>query len=67
MTKLEAVKYALETNEYKRKFEFEELSVIMEKDGAFLAGTWGEKDYAESRGWTYVGTVAGLARELGLI
>ncbi len=66
MTKIEAVKYGIDANERRRECGLEELTIIMEKDGSYLAGTWSEQKYAESHGWKYVNTIADLAKELKL-
>ncbi|MCD7843632.1 MAG: hypothetical protein LUG17_03285 [Clostridiales bacterium] len=66
MTKIEAIEYGVAC--YKNRVVGEDTpSVLMEKDGEFLAGLWSEYDYAKSCGWKYAGSIPDEARALGLI
>ena len=63
MTKIEAIKYAVHAH----KHWDEDLSLIMERNGNYNAGSWDDREYAEKHGWKFVGHASDLARELGLI
>lgn len=41
----------------------EDHDIILVKNGKYMSGSWDEKEYAEKRGWEFVGTVAQLWRE----
>jgi hypothetical protein len=41
----------------------EDHDIILVKNGKYMSGSWDEKEYAEKRGWKFVGTVAQLWRE----
>jgi len=66
MTKIEAIKYGIEAHET-GNHGLKIPSILFEKDGKYNVGTWDEKEYAESCGWTFIGSIADAARENGLL
>lgn len=50
MTLIERIEYAKEMGH----------DIIMVKNDRYMSGSWDEKEYAEKRGFAFVGTVAQL-------